>query len=209
MGWLTALYDPAIAWTTRERRFKNALIAQTSLFPGARVLDLGSGTGTLVIWCKQREPRAEFVGVDGDAEVLRRACRKAAAAGVSVRFDRAFSHALPYRDESFDRVTSSLFFHHLGPQAKRKTLREVFRVLRPGGELHVADFGKAANRFARWRFYPVQLLDGFENTEENLAGRLPACFVAAGFDDVEAREEIGTLFGTLVLYRARRPAGAR
>jgi ubiquinone/menaquinone biosynthesis C-methylase UbiE len=56
-----------------------------------------------------------------------------------VGFDRGFSTELPYEDESFDLVLSTLFFHHLTGADKRKTAAEVARVLRPGAELQVAD----------------------------------------------------------------------
>lgn len=54
--WLTPLYDLAVRLTTRERRFKTALIKQAAIAPGHRVLELACGTGTLAIWIKQRYP---------------------------------------------------------------------------------------------------------------------------------------------------------
>src|SRR5256885_17261434 len=78
---LTALYDPLIRRTTRERAFKERLLDQAALAPGQRVLDVGCGTGTLTVWAKQREPGIEISGIDGDAAVLPRAERKAAEVG--------------------------------------------------------------------------------------------------------------------------------
>jgi ubiquinone/menaquinone biosynthesis C-methylase UbiE len=130
---LTPFYDPLVAATTRERIFKRQLIAQAAVRDGERVLDLGCGTGTLAIWLKQTVPGALVTGVDADEAVLTRARRKALQAGVEVRLDRAMAEQLPYPDASFERVVSSLFFHHLQPNEKRVTLREVYRVLAPGG----------------------------------------------------------------------------
>src|SRR5437763_11592983 len=92
---LTALYDPLIRITTRERTFKERLLDQADLHAGQRVLDVGCGTGTLDVWMKEREPGIEVVGIDGDPAVLDRARRKAAQAGVSVDFREAMADEVP------------------------------------------------------------------------------------------------------------------
>jgi SAM-dependent methyltransferase len=112
---------------------------------------------------------------------------------------------LPYSDDSFDRVLSSLLFHHLTRENKIRTLTEVFRVLRPSGELHVADWGKAQNAFMRIAFLLVQALDGFNTTADNVSGILPDLFRSAGFEEVQQSTRYSTIFGTLSLYRARKP----
>lgn len=205
---LTALYDPVVALTVRERTFKTRLIAQADIAAGDAVLDVGCGTGTLAVQIKQAVPEASVVGLDGDPQVLAIARRKAARAGIAVRFDEGYSYALPYADAAFDRVLSSLFFHHLDRDAKQRTIAEIHRVLRPGGELHVADWGAPSGPVARALFYSIQLLDGFKTTRDNVAGRLPDLFSAGGFERVCATGALETVYGTLSLFRARRPAKA-
>jgi len=112
---------------------------------------------------------------------------------------------LPYPDASFDRVISSLLYHHLTREKKERTLKEIFRVLRQGGELHVADWGKAQNKLMRTAFLLVQMLDGFETTVDNVSGLLPELFRAAGFEDIQEPTSYMTIVGTLSLYRARKP----
>ena len=204
--WLTPCYDAVVGATTRERRFKQALIRQANIEVGHRVLDLACGTGTLAIWLKQACPGAEVVGVDGDRAVLARAGRKAQRAAVALQFAEALAYALPYPPARFDRVLSSLFFHHLSWEDKQRTAQEIFRVLRPGGQLHVADWGKAGNGAMRGLFLAIQLLDGFSNTRDNLEGRLIELFEDAGFAEVAQRQSFSTLFGTMALYSARKPA---
>lgn len=204
--WLTPFYDAVVGTTTRERSFKQALIKQARFEPGQRVLDLASGTGTLAIWIKQHQPQVHITGVDGDPAILSLASRKAQKANVSVQFDRAMSYRLPYPTAHFDRVVSSLFFHHLSWENKERTAQELFRVLKPGAELHVADWGRATNALMRGLFLFIQLLDGFENTQDNVSGKLITLFEKAGFVEVSQRQTFGTIYGTMALYRAVKPS---
>lgn len=202
--WLTPLYDPLIRWTLRESTFKRHLVKQAGIKKGHRVLDLGCGTGTLALLIKSHHPKADVFGLDADPKVLAVARAKAARAGLNVRLDHGMAFELPYSHGSFDRVISSLMFHHLTRENKERTLREVFRVLRPKGELHVADWGKAQNCPMRVAFLLVQMLDGFETTADNISGLLPELFRMAGFMEVEESARYMTIVGTLSLYRARK-----
>jgi ubiquinone/menaquinone biosynthesis C-methylase UbiE len=122
-----------------------------------------------------------------------------------VALDQGMVYALPYPDNSFDHVFSSLLFHHLSRDNKLRALRETFRVLRPGGKLHVTDWGKAANPFMRALFLLVQVLDGFSTTADNINGLLPSFFNQVGFEDVVLMRQYLTVFGTLCLYDGRKP----
>ncbi|MDP2323497.1 MAG: methyltransferase domain-containing protein [Gammaproteobacteria bacterium] len=206
--WLTPAYDVVVRATTRERAFKVALVDQAKIANGQRVLDLACGTGTLSILIKQRCPQATVTGIDGDPDILLIASRKAAEAAVPIQFDHGLSWQLPYPDAHFNRVVSSLFFHHLSWRDKERTVRELFRVLRPGGELHVADWGCPTGPVMRAAFVTVQLLDGFANTRDNVQGKLMSLFESAGFSEVTQTSTFSTVLGTLALYRAVKPTGA-
>lgn len=203
--WLTPLYDPLVRWTLRESTFKRKLLEQARIERGHRVLDLGCGTGTLALLIKKTHPDSDVVGLDGDPRALEIARAKTTRAGVQVGLDRGMCFELPYPDDSFDRVLSSLLFHHLNRENKLRTLRDVFRVLRPGGELHIADWGTPGNLLLRGAFLLVQLLDGFETTADNVAGILPRLCTAAGFEDVQELGHHHTSFGTIRFVDARKP----
>jgi ubiquinone/menaquinone biosynthesis C-methylase UbiE len=201
---LTRLYDPVVRLTSREERFKAMLVEQAGLEPGQRVLDLGCGTGTLALLVKEREPDARVAGLDADPEMLEQARSKADRAGIELDLIEGFSTELPYEDGSFDRVLSTLFFHHLDPEPKRRTAREIARVLKKGGELHVADWGKPSDPAMTLAFLGIRLLDGFENTADNVRGELPRIFSEAGLAHAEETDRLRTVLGTLALYRAER-----
>jgi SAM-dependent methyltransferase len=115
------------------------MITLAGLRDGHGVLDVGCGTGNLVRSIGKRHPKVELVGLDPDPKALARAQRKARRAGVTARLERGFAQELPYADDSFDRVFSSLMLHHLDSGAKDELLAEVRRVLRPDGLLVLAD----------------------------------------------------------------------
>lgn len=203
-NWLTPVYDPLLKWTMGEFAFKRQLVRQAGIEKDNRVLDLGCGTATLTLLIKKTHPEAEVVGLDGDLKVLEIAKAKAVKTGLKIALERGMAFELPYPDRSFDRVLSSLVFHHLTRDNKVRTLKEVFRVLKPGGELHVADWGKPQNTLMRVAFLLVQMLDGFNTTADSVNGLLPELFSQAGFEDIQQTDRHITLFGTLALYRARK-----
>lgn len=203
--WLTPFYDTVVRLTTREAVFKRALMEQTHIEPKHRVLDLGCGTGTFAIFIKQNHPQAEVVGIDGDSKILEIARAKSGRVAMDVRFDQGMSFDLPYADNSFDRVVSTLFFHHLTRENKLKTLGEVKRILNPAGEFHVADWGLPSNLIMRAASKGIQMLDGSETTDDNFRGFLPQLITKSGFKHVMETNSYNTLFGTIRLHEAKKP----
>jgi ubiquinone/menaquinone biosynthesis C-methylase UbiE len=198
---LTRFYDRLLSATTKEEKFRDLLLAQANVGPSHRVLDLGCGTGTFAILTKLAVPTAEVVGLDADKNVLAFARKKAETRRVDITFCCALAHKAPFEDGTFDRITSTLFFHHLTLASKLRTLERARALLRPGGEIHIADWGAPQNAMMRVAFFAVQLLDGFETTADNVAGMLPSLMFQAGFDDVAETHREATIFGTLSMYR--------
>ena len=199
---LNRAFDPVVRFTMREARFKPRLLNQAEIQPGHRVLDIGCGTGTLAIMAKERAPEADVVGLDGDPGILEQARAKARRASVAVSFDEGYSTELPYEDDSFDRVLSTLFFHHLTTDEKRLTAREIARVLKPGGELHVADFTRPRDPLMAGAFTLVRVFDGFERTRVNRRDQLGELFVEEGLGSWAETDAFRTGFGRLGLAKA-------
>jgi SAM-dependent methyltransferase len=201
--WLNRLYDPLIRVTMAERRFKEQLIEQAGVSPSMRILDMGCGTGTLLLLMARRGiPHA--VGLDGDLDILTIARGKRERTGSVFDLIAGLSRAIPASGGTFDRVFSTLMLHHLDDAAKRDTLTEVRRILRGGGELHIADWGRPHTPAMRMAAGLVSAFDGAEVTRANLEGRIPDLCRQAGFSEVELRSERRTVFGTLAFYCARK-----
>jgi ubiquinone/menaquinone biosynthesis C-methylase UbiE len=198
---LTPLYDPVMNWFMREDRFKAHLVEQAAIRAGHRVLDLGCGTATLPIRIKRLVPDAHIVGLDGDPQVLSIAERKVVRAAVQLDLVQGMAFHLPFPDNTFDRVVSSLLLHHLTPANKQRAMREVYRVLRPNGELHVVDLGQPHTVLA----YLISFVTRqFEETADNILGNLPVLFRDTGFADVIEAAHYLTIVGTLSFFKARK-----
>jgi SAM-dependent methyltransferase len=206
----TRLYDPVIALTVRERAFRGRLLKQVlEGLPaaGGRVVDVGSGTGSFAIAVATAAPDAEVIGIDGDQAVLSVARAKPGAGGVT--WEQSLATSLPLPDAGADRVVMSLLLHHLAPTAKREALTEAARVLRPGGRLHIADWGRPHDPLMRAAFLLLQVIDGFEGTRDHAAGHLARLVGEAGFADIVGRDRLRTAWGSLELLSAIKPGERR
>ena len=202
-AWLTRVYDPVVALTSRERRFRALLGERVSagLPDGGTVLDMGCGTGTFAITLAAARPDATVIGIDGDPEILGIARAKRGAERVDWR--EGLAGELDLSTESADAVVMSLLLHHLQPAAKHAALADARRVLRPGGMLHIADWGRPHDAIMRTAFGVLQLIDGIPNTRDHAAGRLPTFVADAGFADVTTYARLRTTFGSLELLSAQ------
>jgi ubiquinone/menaquinone biosynthesis C-methylase UbiE len=200
VDWLLPLYDPFVRLLVREKRVRGRLLEAAEPLAGARVLDLGCGTGSLVVMLKGRCPSARVAAIDPDPKALARARAKAARAGAEVAFEQGFADALPYESGAFDRVLSSLMLHHLTDAEKDAALRETFRVLAPGGSLHVLDFAEHGGGGFHALAHRLRGGHAEDTHHTGLAERMRA----AGFSDVAELERMRTFVGSLSLHRGRR-----
>ncbi|MGO8695833.1 MAG: class I SAM-dependent methyltransferase [Rectinemataceae bacterium] len=108
----------------------------------ARIVDIGCGTGRLLRAVSIHWPTAELFGVDPAERMVSEASRL----NPKAVFKLASAESLPFDDRTVDVVLSSMSFHHWGDQ--RKGIREIVRVLRPGGVLCLADHAFPLARLA-------------------------------------------------------------
>jgi ubiquinone/menaquinone biosynthesis C-methylase UbiE len=183
-------------------RVHATLIAQAELAGGQRVLEIGCGTGNLTTRVKRAYPGVDVTGCDPDPRALDRARRKGRGLN-GVRFEQGYAERLPYADGEFDRVLSSMMLHHINGDAKAAAAEEIFRVLRPGGRLHLVDIG---GDIATERGLTARLVRRNHHVAGNLGDAVPRLLKAAGFDCAEVASKPHRILGRLNFYRATRPA---
>lgn len=120
-----------------------------------RVLDVATGTGDLAILMARKMPHAEITGGDLSEGMLEVGRRKAASKGVAerIRFVTADAESLPFGEGSFDVVTAAFGVRNF--QDLDAGLREMYRVLEPGGEVFILEFSMPEGKIfgALYRFY--------------------------------------------------------
>lgn len=182
-------------------RVHQALIEQADLAGDLSVLEIGCGTGNLSVRAKRAHPAAQVTGVDPDPRALARAQRKARRL-TGIRFERGYVQKLPYADGQFERVLSSLMWHHLDDDVKTAAAEEIFRVLRPGGSLNLVDIGgdmTPADGLVARRMLRNPHAAG------NLGDAIPSLFRGTGFDCTQVATRRHRAVGRLTYYRATRP----
>ena len=198
-----------------HKGWKRAAVHLSGAAPGQRVLDCATGTGDLALEFKRTVgPRGEVIGTDFCAEMLERAPAKAAKAGLQVTFAVADVLALPYPDGQFD--VASIGFGIRNVDDPLLCLREMARVVKPGGCVIVLEFGHPRGPFgALFRAYsrgvlPVVggLLTGNRAAYEYLPRTVAAFPAGEKFlglmresEAFSAAEAHPLTFGTAYVYR--------
>jgi ubiquinone/menaquinone biosynthesis C-methylase UbiE len=162
------------------RKLRQRTINLARMQPGEQVLDVGCGTGTLAMEAARRVGRGGRVaGVDPGEQQITRARAKAARRHLPIEFQVGVIEQLPFPDQTFDVVFSTLMMHHLPAPLKRQGLAEIARVLKPGGRLVIADFKHKQERQGQAaRFHA-----GGSRIQE-----LETLLKEAGFDHLETEE---------------------
>ena len=202
--WLSNIYDWLISKFMPEKKFKTQLIKNADIQSNYKVLDFGTGTATLSIMAYESRPDAKYTGIDIDDKILLIANKKISAKKAKIELIKYDGGHLPFSDNTFDRVITSLVIHHLTTEQKTEVFKEFRRTLKPGGELHIADWGKAANLLMRFLFHIVQLIDGYKRTNDNVQGLLPMFLSDAGFHFVKSTQHFNTIFGTIQLLKSKK-----
>jgi demethylmenaquinone methyltransferase/2-methoxy-6-polyprenyl-1,4-benzoquinol methylase len=167
-------------WRRTARYFADVLDK-----PQAQVLDLCCGTGDMTFALQKRGKSASIIGADFSHAMLQRASEK--SAGTSLRWVEADALSLPFPDGSFDLVTSAFGFRNLADYDAG--LGEIFRVLKPGGEAGILDFGEPDGLMGQmYRLYFKQVLPKIGTLISGVKG--PYAYLPASVERFPAPEEM-------------------
>jgi precorrin-6B methylase 2 len=132
----------------REAKLRQWTLDLADLRAGGVVLDVGCGTGTLLLAAAEGVgPSGVFHGIEPSAEMRAHARHKADARGVSLQVVEGSADALPYAPASIDTVFCTLALHHLPGPMQEVAIREMRRVLRPGGRAVIVDWQRPKSFF--------------------------------------------------------------
>ena len=206
----------------QDPRWRRFLVSRLEVGPDARVLDVATGTGAVALELV-RQHGCTVVGIDRSPEMLDVARRRVAARRLDTTIElyEARAEKLPFPDESFDGLTVTYLLRYVDDPAA--TLRELARVVRPGGTVALLEFGVPQAQAARalWELYVRLVLPlagqvlspGWHEVGRflgpsirDLEARLPlerqlAVWAAAGIGDLRARRL--SLGGGLVVWGRR------
>ena len=172
MGSWAPYYDLIMTVMTlgRENKLRQMTIRLAQLMPGDKILEIGCGTGTLILAAKARVGSSgEAVGIDIAPEMVAVARRKAARKGADITFQVGSIASIPFPDNHFDVVLCSFMIFHMPEDVRNSGFKEIYRVLNTGGHLFILDSASNDKRYDVRELAPVLREDSFTEIEvENI-----------------------------------------
>ncbi|HEX2996542.1 MAG TPA: class I SAM-dependent methyltransferase [Anaerolineales bacterium] len=200
-GW-GKIYDGIVSllFSGQEKKIRQNVLDLAEIRPGESILEVGCGTGTITLGAKARAgTNSQVVGIDVAPDMLVTARQKAEKAGLDVAFQPGRIEEIPFPDAQFDLVLGSLMLHHIhGDIAKQQGMKEIYRVLKPGGRLFMVDATRPENPHLRGL---TSLILGPEMLAHEVKEFIPL-LERAGFASIETGPTKYSLFGYL---RGSRP----
>ena len=150
IGLLFLAIGAGMIWSSRvaKLRLRDQMLDSLALRGDERVLDVGCGRGLLAIGAAKRLKNGKVIGIDvwnpydlsGNSPDAAKANVKLEGVADKVRIENGDAQKLVYPDNHYDVVVSSLVLHNIPEQdARAQAVREMFRVLKPGGKLAIFD----------------------------------------------------------------------
>jgi ubiquinone/menaquinone biosynthesis C-methylase UbiE len=155
------------------------IVEMAKIKPGDKVLDVGCGTGDLTLTAKKYAGASgSAYGIDASPQGIDLARKKAKRSGSAAVFEVGLIEKIAYPDATFDVVISRLVIHHLPDDLKRQGFKEIFRVLKPGGLVFLADFKPPTNPILA---HVASALVGHRMMMQSNVSSIPPMLMEAGF----------------------------
>ena len=176
-GSLTGFYDFGCEVLGLGKSFKRRILDSIEIADGSTILDVGCGTGVFLELGKQKHANTKFVRIDPDERALEIAKQRLSQKNLEVELIQGYAEALPLDDNSVDHCFSSLAIHHVPDEHKLKATAEIYRVLKSGGRVVIADFGQS-----KWLFQYLRLFE--KHIKGNLDGMIMKGLKDNSFRDI-------------------------
>lgn len=204
---LNLIFKRGIAIMCNDQRGRTLLLESLAPQPGERILDLSATGARSGLALATQFPEAHFVAVESEETAFIAISEKIKARKITnLKVLRLIGCRIDSEAASFDKVVSLLVLHPLLAADKLALLKEILRVLRRGGTLHIGDFDTPqisrehiALRFTRYLF-------GEASARVHLDGSWIKMLREAGFSGVRRLPSYSTIVGRVALVRARRPS---
>ena len=173
-GKIAHRYDDS--WGRVFRRFYRLMLAQVASWPGASILDVGCGTGSMLRIMADQHAINGF-GIDMAENMIKEAQRKCPEMNIQV----SRCEETPFEDHSFDVITTNLAYHHFSDRAG--FAKEAARILKPGGRLYIGDarFQWIIRVIMNGSFRLLRIAGAFYSPEEIYRDLAPYGFIPDGY----------------------------
>lgn len=192
---LNNLFDRFLKVSMKEKFIKNELIYFSKLNNNQTILDFGCGTGTLIKMILDKIPELNIIGLDIDQNILNIASQKLKL--YNPQLIKYNGTNIPFSDNYFDKVLTSLAIHHIYTENKILIFSEISRVIKKGGKIYILDFVKPKDVYAK---FVTSILKMTEPIHDNIDGKIPGMLYESGFTDISENGYYKTIFGPLTIY---------
>jgi ubiquinone/menaquinone biosynthesis C-methylase UbiE len=201
-AWIYDVLSPPMTFY-QEKRIGKRIVELLALGGSEKILDVGCGTGTLTLDLGEqikREQGGIVIGIDAASKMIQKAKSKIKNEG-AVQFETAAAENLPYGDEYFDCAVSTFFYHHINFELKVKSLNELWRVLKQGGRVVIADVDVPTNLWGKICAWSGYVLFQQNEIRENIEGRFREAMNVSRFGDYKI---ISKHLGYVTIFELRK-----
>lgn len=203
---LKSLYDRFFIFMVRDDSWQEPLIVSLAPKTNDRILDFGPGSGLTAVSLALRFPQTSITGADPEPKAVEKARQRIAQyqIGNIVIIEAPHDGRLPFDASSFDKVVCVLTLHDRLPDEKVGIVKEMMRVLRHGGTLHVADFDKPENPGEAMVLKLARYISGAAAIDPHFDGSWVNFLAKAGLFGIRRQSSHSVCAGRILVVKARK-----
>ena len=203
---LKSLYDLFFVSMVRDDSWQEPLVVSLAPKINNRILDFGPGSGLTAVALALRFPEASFIGADPDPKAVEKArqCIARHQIGNIAIIEAPRDGRLPFDAGSFDKIVCVLTLHDRLPDEKVGIVKEMMRVLRHGGTLHVADYDKPETPGEAAVLKLARYISGAAAIEPHIDGSWIKFLAEAGLIGIRRQSSHPVRVGRILVVKARK-----